>query len=417
LFNFTLDQDPEVVRIIGEEARRQNECLDLIASQSLAPEAVMDVTGSILANRTIEGYPGKRYYAGGKYLDEIESLAINRAKVLFGAEHVNVQPHCGTNTNMAVYHAVLKPGDTVLAMNLAAGGHLSHGHPLNSGTRVYKYIHYGVDKDTSLIDYDEVRRMAIENKPRMIVGGASSYPREIDWEKLKEIADEVSAYLLADVAHTVGFIAAGLHVNPLKYADFVTFSLYKTLPGPRGGCILCGEKFASDIDKAVFPGYQGSMLTQLVGAKAVCFKIAGTDEFKVLAKQIIDNARYLATELVKRQITLVTGGTDSHVVLLDVRNRGITGKVAEKALEKIGLTVNRNVIPFDPEKPWIASGIRIGTTVATMRGMKEPEMAELAAIVDEAFAAHDDEDKLSSLRKRVRDLCGRFPIPPRKLCK
>jgi glycine hydroxymethyltransferase len=415
LIRFTLDQDPEMVRIIKDEERRQNECLDLIASQSLAPEAIMDVSGSILTNRTIEGYPGKRYYAGGRYLDDMELLAINRAKELFGAEHVNVQPHCGTNTNMAVYHAVLKPEDKVLAMNLAAGGHLSHGHPLNSGTRVYEFLHYGVDEITSLIDYEELRKLALEHRPRIIVGGTSSYPREIDWKKLREIADEISAYVVADVAHTAGLIAAGLHVNPVPYADFVTFSLYKTLPGPRGGCILCRKEFAADIDRAVFPGYQGSMLTQLVAAKAVCFRIAASEEFKEVARQIIVNSQTLASEIQERGMTLVTGGTDSHIILLDVRNRGLTGKIAEKALEKAGLTVNRNVIPFDPEKPWIASGVRIGTTVATMRGMKEKEMAEIASIIDRALSDPENETILSGLKEEVKDLCQRYPIPAREL--
>lgn len=409
MLKFSLNQDPEMVQIIKNEASRQEECLDLIASQSLAPEAILDVSGSILTNRTIEGYPGKRYYAGGRYLDDIELLAINRAKELFGAEHVNVQPHCGTNTNMAVYHAVLKPGDTVLAMNLAAGGHLSHGHPLNSGTRIYNFIHYGVDKETSLIDYDELRELALEHKPRIIVGGTSSYPREIDWKKLREIADEISAYVLADVAHTVGFIAAGLHVNPVPYAEFVNFSLYKTLPGPRGGCILCRKEFAADIDRAVFPGYQGSMLTQLVAAKAVCFKIAATEEFKEVARQIIVNSQTLARALEAKGMSLVTGGTDSHIILLDVRGKGLTGKVAEKALEKIGLTVNRNVIPFDPEKPWIASGVRIGTTVATMRGMKEEEMSQLASLIDKCLSDTENEVLLDELKIQVKTLCSRFP--------
>lgn len=410
MLKFTLDQDQEMVQIINNEAKRQEECLDLIASQSLAPEAILDVSGSILTNRTIEGYPGKRYYAGGRYLDEMELLAINRAKELFGAEHVNVQPHCGTNTNMAVYHAVLQPGDKVLAMNLAAGGHLSHGHPLNSGTRIYEFIHYGVDKETSLIDYDELRNLALEHKPRIIVGGTSSYPREIDWKRLREIADEISAYVVADVAHTIGFIAAGIHVNPVPYAEFVNFSLYKTLPGPRGGCILCRKEFAADIDRAVFPGYQGSMLTQLIAAKAVCFKIAATEDFKDIARQIIINSRTLARDLEEKGMTLVTGGTDSHIILLDVRGKGLTGKIAEKTLEKIGLTVNRNVIPFDPEKPWIASGVRIGTTVATMRDMKETEMHQLAYFIDKALSDPENETMLYELKSQVKDLCCRFPV-------
>lgn len=406
----TFERDVQIDDIIANEWKRQNQCLDLIASQSLAPSSIREISGSILTNRTIEGYPGKRYYAGGKYLDELENLAIERAKELFGAEHVNVQTHCGANTNLAVYLATLKPGDTILAMNLSAGGHLSHGHPMNVGAKLYKFIHYGVERETGLIDYDEVERLALECKPSMIVGGASSYPREIDWKRLKNIADKVSAMLLADVAHTAGLIAAGIHLNPVPYADFVNFSLYKTLPGPRGGCILCKEKYGSLVDKAVFPGIQGSIMPNLIGAKAACFKMAMSDEFKVLAEQVVNNAKQLSSSLELEGINLVTGGTDSHIILVDVRNKGITGKVAENVLERIGITVNRNVIPFDPEKPWIASGIRIGTTVASMRGMKEKEMELIARIISRCLDNTGNDDILEQLSSELRSLCERFPI-------
>ena len=400
---FTLKDDPAMEELIKRESNRQEKCLDLIASQSLAPSAIKEICGSNLANRTIEGYPGKRYYAGGKYLDSIENLAIDRAKDLFGAEYANVQPHCGTNTNLAVYQAVLKPGDTVLSMDMASGGHLSHGHRLNIASRLYKFIHYGVDKDTELIDYKQTRQIALKNRPQLIVGGGSSYPREVDWKKLREIADEAGAMLLADVAHTAGFIATGLHVNPVKYCDFVTFSLYKTLPGPRGGCILCREIYKKSIDQAIFPGHQGSMLTPNMAAKGTCFLIAASKEFKSISRQTIENARALSETLKKKGYRPVTGGTDSHIVLLDLRNRKLTGKEAEGLLEKSNITVNRNGIPFDPLKPWIASGIRIGTTVATMRGMGTEEMQKIGDFIDRALSGE-------CVAQKVTALCDAFPI-------
>jgi glycine hydroxymethyltransferase len=406
----TLSDDPQLKEIIEKERTRQNSNLDLIASQSLAPLSVMEASGSILTNRTIEGYPGKRYYAGGQFLDEMENLARDRAKALFNAEHANVQPHCGANTNLATYLAVLEPGDTILGMDLASGGHLSHGHPLNVASKLYKFVHYGVNRETGTIDYDQARELAREYRPKMIVGGASSYPREVDWSKLKEIADEVSALLLADVAHTIGFVAAGIHDNPVKYADFVNFSLYKTLPGPRGGCILCREKYAAQVDRAIFPGVQGSMMPNMMAAKANCFKIAGTQEFKDLARQVVKNSSVLASVLSEKGFEIVTGGTESHIVVVDVRNRGINGRDAEKALERTGLIVNRNVVPFDPEKPWITSGIRIGTTVASMRGMKEEQMKIIANIIARCLDDTDSDSLHDELGEEVKTLCQEFPL-------
>jgi len=406
----TLADDPELKNIIENERTRQNSCLDLIASQSLAPMSVMEASGSILTNRTIEGYPGKRYYAGGIFLDEMENLAIERAKKLFHAEHVNVQAHCGANTNLAVYLGVLEKGDTILAMDLSSGGHLSHGHPLNVATSLYEFIHYGVSKETGTIDYENVRELALKHRPKLIVGGASSYPREVDWSRLREIADEVSAMLLADVAHTVGFIAAGIHKNPVDHADFVNFSMYKTLPGPRGGCILCRGKYAKQVDRAVFPGIQGSMMPNIMAAKANCFGIALKKEFQDIAGQVISNSRMLASSLMEHGFDVVTGGTDSHILVLDLRSFGITGKAGEKALESIGLIVNRNVVPFDPEKPWITSGIRIGTTVAAMRGMKEEEMKQIARIITECLSNIDDQAVGSRLSEEVLQLCASYPV-------
>jgi glycine hydroxymethyltransferase len=399
---FNLKDDERLAELIEAEGNRQIDQLDMVASQSIAPRAILEISGSCLSNRTIEGYPGRRYYAGGIYLDEIETLAIERAKALFGAEHVNVQPHCGTNTNLAVYQAVLEPGDTVLSMDMPSGGHLSHGHKRNIASRLYRFVHYGVRKDDELIDMEQVRDMAMRHRPKLIVGGGSSYPREIDWKAFRKIADESGAMLLADVAHTAGLIAAGIHVNPVPFCDFVTFSLYKTLPGPRGGCILCREKYAKEIDLAIFPGHQGSMITSLVAAKAACFAIAATKEFKILAGRIVDDARALASGLTRRGLRTVTGGTDSHIVLLDLRNLNITGKDGEGLLERSGITVNRNGIPFDPLQPWIASGVRIGTTVAAMRGMGPSEMEIVAALISRALSGEN-------VSEETAELCRRFP--------
>jgi len=404
------DKDPEIEELISLEKERQENTLSLVASESLAPAIIKKIGGTILTNRTFEGYPGKRYYAGGKYFDQIESIAIQRAKDLFKAEHANVQPHCGANTNLSVYHAVLEPGDTILAMNLSAGGHLSHGHPLNISSKVYNVIHYGVDEQTGLIDYDEVIELARKHSPRMIIGGASSYPRLVDWKKLREAADECSALLLADVAHTAGLIAAEAVESPVPYADFVTFSCYKTLPGPRGGVILCRKDYASKIDRAVFPGIQGSLNAPLIGAKAACFRIAATDTFRSAAKGIIQNAKALGQSLANMGFKLVTGGTDTHIVLLDLEDRGISGKEAEKLLESIGINVNRNVIPFDKRPPWEASGIRLGTTAPTFRGLKEKDMEQVAGIIDRALNKEVSQDELEDLKGEVQDLCGKFPL-------
>ncbi|PIE55519.1 MAG: serine hydroxymethyltransferase [Dethiosulfovibrio peptidovorans] len=399
---FSLKDDQELYDLITAEGQRQRDCLDMVASQSLAPRAVLEVSGSCLSNRTIEGYPGKRYYAGGRFLDGVERLAIERARKLFGAEHVNVQPHCGTNTNLAVYQAVLTPGDTILSMDMASGGHLSHGHKLNVASRMYNFVHYGVRRDDEILDGDQLREQALRHRPRLIVAGGSSYPREIDWKTVRSAADQVGAMVMADVAHTAGLIAAGLHVNPVPFCDFVTFSLYKTLPGPRGGCILCRESYGDAVDRAIFPGHQGSMLTSLMGAKATCFAIAASAEFKDIAGRIIENARVLASSLNRRGYRPVTGGTDSHIVLLDLRTQGITGKEAESLLEASGITVNRNGIPFDPLKPWIASGIRLGTTVAAMRGMGPTEMETVAELIHRSLSGEP-------VGAETTELCRRFP--------
>lgn len=404
------DKDPEIEELISREKQRQEDTLSLVASESLAPAIIRKIGDTILTNRTFEGYPGKRYYAGGMFFDQIETIAIERAKELFGAEHANVQPHCGANTNLSVYHAVLEPGDTILAMNLSAGGHLSHGHPLNISSKVYRVVHYGVDEQTGLIDYDQVADLAREHSPRMIIGGASSYPRLVDWAKLREVADRSSSLVLADVAHTAGLIAAKAVESPVPYADFVTFSCYKTLPGPRGGVILCRKEFASRIDRAVFPGIQGSLNAPLIAAKAACFRIAATETFHSAAAQIISNAKALGEELGRKGFKLVTGGTDTHIVLLDLENRGISGKEAEKALESIGINVNRNVIPFDRRPPWEASGIRLGTTAPTFRGLKEDEMIRIAEIMDLVLNREVQQEELDRLQERVREICKKYPL-------
>jgi len=403
-------RDNNLINLVDREGMRQQDTLSLVASESLAPKFIQQLAGGILTNRTFEGYPGKRYYAGGEFFDQIETLAIDRAKDLFGAEHANVQPHCGANTNLAVYHGVLKPGDTILAMDLSAGGHLSHGHPMNISSSIYKVIHYGVSEANATIDYDIVRDLAKAYSPRLIIGGTSSYPRLVDWEKLSEIAHESGSLLLADVAHTAGLIAAGVVPSPVPYSDFVTFSCYKTLPGPRGGCILCRGDFASIIDKAVFPGIQGSLNAPLIAAKAACFELAKTQIFKDLAGQIIRNSKVLAATLQNKGFKIVTGGTDTHRILVDLSEINISGKDAEKLLEKSGVNVNRNVIPFEKKPPWIASGIRLGTTVVTLRGFKEENMEEIGDIIAAIIKGGREQGKQEGLKNKVRDLCRAFPI-------
>jgi len=400
--------DQELAEAIENEAGRQEKKIELIASENFVSPAVMEAAGSPLTNKYAEGYPGRRYYGGCEFVDVAESLAIERAKQIFGAEHVNVQPHSGAQANTAVYFAMLRPGDTILGMNLAHGGHLTHGSPVNLSGSYFNIIPYGVRQDTFTIDYDEVRKLALEHKPKMIVAGASAYPRKIDFAAFSEIANEVGAYLMVDMAHIAGLVAAGLHPSPVPYAHFVTTTTHKTLRGPRGGMILCKEEFAKAIDKAVFPGIQGGPLMHIIAAKAVCFKEALSDDFKDYQKQIIANASKLAEELKKRNFKLVSDGTDNHLMLLDLRNKGVTGKEAEHNLDDVGITVNKNSIPFDTEKPAITSGIRIGTPAVTTRGMKEPEMIEIAELI--SLTIENYEKNKEEVKKRVEVFCKKFPL-------
>ena len=397
--------DNEIYEAIKKEEKRQNERIELIASENFASKAVMEAMGSVFTNKYAEGYPGKRYYGGCENVDIAENLARDRAKQLFGAEHANVQPHSGAQANMTVYFSVLNPGDTILGMNLAHGGHLTHGSPVNFSGKLYNIVPYGVDKN-GYIDYDELERIALECKPKIIVAGASAYPRIIDFERFRKIADMVGAYLMVDMAHIAGLVAAGLHPNPVPYSDFVTTTTHKTLRGPRGGMILCKEKYAKAIDKALFPGIQGGPLMHVIAGKAVAFKEALTDDFKEYQKQIIKNAKALSEELVNRGYNLVSGGTDNHLMLVDLTNKSITGKEAEALLDRVGITVNKNAIPFDTQKPNITSGIRIGTPAMTTRGMKEDEMKEIARLIDMALSGEDEE----KVGKEVLKLTSRFPL-------
>ncbi|MCF6461368.1 serine hydroxymethyltransferase [Clostridium sp. Cult3] len=399
--------DPKVMEIIELETKRQREHIELIASENFVTPQIMEAMGSQLTNKYAEGYPRKRYYGGCEYVDMVEDLARDRLKELFGAEHANVQPHSGSNANLGVYFAVLKPGDKVLGMNLSQGGHLTHGSPVNISGVYYNFVDYGVDKETEMIDYENVRKIALEEKPKMIVAGASAYPRTIDFKKFREIADEVGAYLMVDMAHIAGLVAAGLHPNPVPYADFVTTTTHKTLRGPRGGAILCKEQYAKMIDKAIFPGIQGGPLMHVIAAKAVSFGEALEDGFKEYQKQIIKNAKVLADSLKERGFRLVSGGTDNHLILLDVRTKGLTGKKAEELLEAVNVTTNKNTIPFDPESPFVTSGVRIGTPAVTTRGMKEEEMKEIAKIIDLAL---DESNDRELVKNKVLELCSRFPL-------
>ena len=397
--------DNEIYEAIKKEEKRQNERIELIASENFTSKAVMEAMGSVFTNKYAEGYPGKRYYGGCENVDIAENLARDRAKQLFGAEHANVQPHSGAQANMTVYFSVLNPGDTILGMNVAHGGHLTHGSPVNFSGKLYNIVPYGVDKN-GYIDYDELERIALECKPKIIVAGASAYPRIIDFERFRKIADMVGAYLMVDMAHIAGLVAAGLHPNPVPYSDFVTTTTHKTLRGPRGGMILCKEKYAKAIDKALFPGIQGGPLMHVIAGKAVAFKEALTDDFKEYQKQIIKNAKVLSEELVNRGYNLVSGGTDNHLMLVDLTNKNITGKEAEALLDRVGITVNKNAIPFDTQKPNITSGIRIGTPAMTTRGMKEDEMKEIARLIDMALSGEDEE----KVGKEVLKLTSRFPL-------
>jgi len=402
--------DVDIWRCIVEEIKRQEMTIELIASENFVSAAILEAQGSILTNKYAEGYPGKRYYGGCKYYDEIESLAIERAKELFHAEHANVQPHSGTQANMAVYFAVLNPGDTIMGMHLSHGGHLSHGHPANFSGKYFRPIPISVDRENELIDYDEARKLAKKYKPKLIVAGSSSYSRVIDWKKFREICDEVGAYLMADIAHYAGLIAAGLYPSPVPYADFVTSTTHKTLRGPRSGFILCKKKYAKLIDKIVFPGMQGGPLMHIIAAKAIAFKLAATKEFQQYQCQILKNAQVLSSELQKRGYRIVSNGTDCHMFLVDLRSRNITGLVAEALLEAAGITVNKNAIPYDPEKPFVTSGIRIGTPAVTSRGMKEKEMVKIAQLIDVTLAHRHDMKYIRHLRQEVMRLCKKFPL-------
>jgi glycine hydroxymethyltransferase len=401
--------DPEVYRAIQGELERQRFSLELIASENFCSRAVLEAQGSVLTNKYAEGYPRKRYYGGCQWVDVVEELARERLKKLFGAEHANVQPHSGTQANMAVYFAVLQPGDTILSMSLAHGGHLSHGHPASVSGKLYKIVSYGVSRETEQIDYDEVRSLALEHRPKLIVCGASAYPRIIDFARFREIADEVGSFLMADIAHIAGLIAGGVHPSPIPWADFVTTTTHKTLRGPRGGAILCRKEFAELIDKAVFPGSQGGPLMHVIAAKAVAFGEAMRPEFAEYQRRIVENARALARALAAEGFRIVSGGTDIHLLLVDLRPQGLTGVEAERLLEEVGVTVNKNAIPFDPQKPTVTSGIRLGTPAVTTRGMGPTEMAEIAKIIAHVLKERSDAARAAA-RAQVRQLCERFPL-------
>lgn len=402
--------DPEIASIISKEEHRLAYNLEMIASENFVSEAVLTAMGSVLTNKYAEGYPGKRYYGGCEFVDQAEELAQARAKQLFGCEHVNVQPHSGSQANMSVYLSILNYGDTILGMNLSHGGHLTHGHPLNFSGRSYKIVPYGVSKETETIDYDELERLAHEHKPKLILCGASAYSRIIDFERIGKVARDVGAFSMADIAHIAGLVAAGLHPSPIPHMDFVTTTTHKTLRGPRAGMVMCREQFAKDLDRAVFPTVQGGPLMHIVAAKAVCFKEAMESGFKEYQAQVIKNASVLAGEIAKLGFRIVSGGTENHLMLVDVFVRGLTGSQAEKALEKSAITVNKNAIPFDTNPPMKASGVRIGTPALTTRGMKEDQMRAIGDLIGEVLSAHEDESVQASVRSRVKTLCEQFPI-------
>ena len=404
------DVDPELARAIEQERRRQETTIELIASENLAHPAVFEAEGTVLMNKSAEGYPGRRYYGGCEWVDVVESLAIERGKLVFGAEHVNVQPHSGVNANLAVYLAVLKPGDTVLALDLGQGGHLSHGFSLSLSGQIYDFKHYGVDSETERLNYDRIRQQALEVRPKMIVAGASAYPREIDFEAFAAIASEVEAYLLVDMAHIAGLVAAGVHPSPVPHAEFVTHTTYKTMAGSRGGVIHCRQEFARDIDRAIFPGMQGTPTLQMIAGKAVTFKLALAPEFKEYQMQVVRNAKTLAEELQTRGFRIVSGGTDTHLMLVDLRSKGITGKEAQDLLESVGIATNKNVIPFDPAKPTVTSGIRLGSPAVTRRGFKEPEMKEVARLLTEVLESPRDETVLNRVRAEAQALASAYPL-------
>jgi glycine hydroxymethyltransferase len=406
------DTDPEIARAIRDERRRQNDGLELIASENFVSRAVLEAAGSVMTNKYAEGYPGRRYYGGCEFVDVAERAAIARAKALFGAEHVNVRPHSGAQANMAVYMTVLKPGDTVLGMNLAHGGHLTHGHPLNFSGQLYKIVPYGVRKDDERLDYDELDRLADEHRPKVIVVGASAYPRVIDFARLRGAADRIGAVVFTDMAHIAGLVAAGVHPSPVPYSDFVSTTTHKTLRGPRGGLIICRDRYAKDLDRSVFPGVQGGPLMHIIAAKAVCLHEASTPAFAGYQRQIVANAARLAAAMSAAGFRLVSGGTDNHLMLVDAFSRGLTGKVAEAALGKAGITVNKNAIAFDQHPPMVASGIRIGTPAVTTRGMAEAEMDLVGDLIARALKTPEDDAALAMVRAEVERLCRKFPLYP-----
>ena len=403
--------DTEIQEAINKELSRQRDKLEMIASENIVSKAVMQAQGSVLTNKYAEGYPGKRYYGGCEYVDVVEQLAIDRAKKLFGAEYANVQPHSGAQANTAVYFALLQPGDTILGMNLTDGGHLTHGSPVNISGKYFKIIPYGVDKETERIDYDELERLAKEHQPKLIVGGASAYSRVIDFERMAQIAKSVGAYFMVDMAHIAGLVAAGLHPSPVPYADVVTTTTHKTLRGPRGGLILCRDaEFGKQFNKAIFPGIQGGPLMHVVAAKAVAFKEALSDEFKVYQQQVLDNAKALADELVKKGFRIVSGGTDNHLMLVDLRSKNITGKEAQFLLDEIGITANRNTIPFEPLSSFVTSGIRLGTPALTTRGLKEEDIREVADIIADVIENREDSAVIEAAKAKVQAICKKFPL-------
>jgi glycine hydroxymethyltransferase len=403
--------DQEVADLIQREERRQQGTLNLIAAENSAPPSILEALGSAFNNKTAEGYPGRRYHTGCEVTDELEQLAIDRAKSIFGAEHANVQPHSGVNANLAVYQAVLQPGDSLLSMKLSHGGHLSHGDSASITGRFYRFEHYGVRSDTECLDYDEIRDLARKHRPKMIIAGASSYPRLIDYAAFRSIADEVSAYLLVDMAHIAGLVAAGVIPSPVPYADFITFTTYKTMMGPHGGIILCKEKFARKIDRAIFPGTQGTPTLSLVAAKAVCLKVATTPQFVEIQEATLKNAKMLAEMLKGRGYRSVTGGTDNHMVLIDLRSKGLKGDTAERALEEVGILVNRNLIPFDLESTQVTSGLRIGTPGITVRGMRAGEVKQIALLIDQVLSSLKDPLVMDKVGREVKEFCRRFPLP------
>lgn len=412
MYNIVRAIDPEVADALQAETERQRGNIELIASENFTSRAVMEAQGSTATNKYAEGYPGRRYYGGCEFVDVAESLAIERAKALFGAAHANVQPHSGAQANTAVYFAMLTPGDTVLGMNLSHGGHLTHGHPINLSGKYFNFVPYGVTKETETIDYDALLDLAKEHKPKMIVAGASAYPRIIDFPRIRRIADEVGALVMVDMAHIAGLVATGLHPSPVPYAEFVTTTTHKTLRGPRGGLILCQEQFAKKIDQAIFPGTQGGPLMHVIAGKAVAFKEAASPEFKAYQAQVVKNAKVFAAALMNRGFRVISGGTDNHLMLVSVREHGLTGLQAERLLDSCAITVNKNTIPFDPEKPFITSGLRIGTPAVTTRGMKEAEMLEISGIIADVLDNPDDESVLHAAKQKVESLTKRFPLYP-----